>query len=87
MIWATRSVSRADSTPIRLANLRTASGSSAASSTASASSEIAPIGVFSSWLTLATKSRRICSIRRAAVWSSARTRIRPSSSGATCTVK
>ena len=64
MIWPTRSVSRADSTPIRPANLRTAVGSSAASSTASASSEIAPIGVFSSWLTLATKSRRVCSIRQ-----------------------
>ena len=63
MIWPTRSASRADSTPIRPAKRRTASGSSAASSTASASSEIAPIGVFSSWLTLATKSRRVASMR------------------------
>ena len=83
MIWATRSLSRADSTPIRPANLRTALGSSAASSTASASSEIAPIGVFSSWLTLATKSRRVVSTRRSAVRSSARTTISSSVSGAT----
>ena len=71
MIWEIRSVSRADSIPIRAANRRTAGGSSAASSTASASSDSAPIGVLSSWLTLATKSRRVCSIRRAAVSSSA----------------
>ena len=87
MIWATRSVSRADSIPIRPANRRTAGGSSAASSTASASSEIAPIGVLSSWLTLATKSRRVCSIRRAAVWSSARIRTCSSGSGATRAVR
>ena len=37
---------------------------------------MAPIGVFSSWLTLATKSRRVASTRRALVWSSASTRTR-----------
>ena len=36
-------------------------------STASASSDSAPTGVFSSWLTLATKSRRTASTRRASV--------------------
>src|SRR4030095_3085738 len=51
--------------PMRFANLRTAAGSSAASSTASASNEIAPIGVLSSWLMLATKARRGSPIRRA----------------------
>ena len=48
MIWEMRSVSRADSMPIRAAKRRTAGGSSAASSTASASRDSAPIGVLSS---------------------------------------
>ena len=41
-------------------------------STASASSAMPPTGVFSSWLTLATKSRRTSSTRRASVRSSTR---------------
>ena len=44
---------------MRLENRTTASGSSLASATASASRLSAPTGVLSSWLTLATKSRRI----------------------------
>ena len=48
-----------------------ASGSSAAWSSASASRLTAPIGVFSSWLMLATKSRRTSSSRCASVRSSA----------------
>ena len=62
MSW-TRAASRADSLCMRLANRRTASGSSADDSSASASSEMAPTGVFSSWETLATKSLRISSVR------------------------
>ena len=54
----TRNVSLAASCRIRPANRRTASSSSAASSIVSASSASAPTGVLSSWLTLATKSRR-----------------------------
>ena len=45
------------------ANRRTVSESSADASSASASSAIAPTGVLSSWLTLATKSRRVASMR------------------------
>ena len=45
-------------------------GRRCASSTASASSEMPPTGVLSSWLTLATKSRRTCSTRWASVRSS-----------------
>ena len=60
------------STFIRLANRATASGSSLASRTASASRAMPPTGVFSSWLTLATKSRRTSSTRRALVRSSTR---------------
>ncbi len=62
--------SRCPSCCIRLANRRTAVGSSAASCTASASRLSAPTGVFSSWLTLATKSRRTASSRRDSVTSS-----------------
>ena len=47
--------------------------SSVASSSASASSCSAPIGVFSSWLTLATKSRRTRATRCASVTSAAST--------------
>ena len=65
--------SRSDSCCIRPANRRTASGSSAASGSASASSDSAPTGVLSSWLTLATKSRRTASTRRASVRSSTST--------------
>ena len=54
---------RSLSVSIRLANRWTASGSSEASVTASASSRMAPTGVLSSWLTLATKSRRTASTR------------------------
>ena len=79
----TRWVSRSLSVSIRLANRCTASGSSAASCTASASSLIAPTGVFSSWLTLATKSRRTASTRRSRVRSSTRARTRREPSGAT----
>ena len=70
MICCTSRDSRSDSVSIRPANRRTASGSSAASRTASASSLIAPTGVFSSWETLATKSRRTVSTRRSRVRSS-----------------
>lgn len=73
----TRFVSRTDSYCIRPANRRTASGSSAAFSTVSASSHSAPTGVLSSWLTFATKSRRIASVRCMSVRSSASTRTRP----------
>ena len=55
---------------MRAAKRCTASGSSAAPSIASASSDSAPTGVFSSWPTLATKSRRTASMRRASVTSS-----------------
>ena len=44
-----------------------------------------PTGVFSSWLTLATKSRRISSTRRAWVWSSARISTCETAIGATRT--
>ena len=72
MICWTSRASRSLSVCIRPANRCTASGSSAASMTASESSWIAPTGVFSSWLTLATKSRRIDSTRRSRVRSSTR---------------
>ena len=72
MICCTRRVSRSLSVSIRPANRLTASGSSLASATASASSLIAPTGVLSSWLTLATKSRRTASTRRSRVRSSTR---------------
>ena len=85
-------MSRAASWRIRPANRRTASASSAASSIVSASSASAPTGVFSSWLTLATKSRRTSSTRCRSVWSSASTRTSPPpptvpDSGATRTAK
>ena len=51
--------SRPASAEIREANARTWAGSSAADSMASASRLTAPTGVLSSWLVLATKSRRI----------------------------
>ena len=70
MTCCTRRTSRSLSVSIRPANRSTASGSSEASCTASASSRIAPTGVLSSWLTLATKSRRIASTRRSRVRSS-----------------
>jgi hypothetical protein len=49
---------------MRSAKRREASGSSTASSSVSASSASAPTGVFSSWLTLATKSRRVRGLDR-----------------------
>ena len=55
--------------PVGLATTRSASGRATAGSSVaaivSASSPSAPIGVLSSWLTLATKSRRTLSTRRA----------------------
>lgn len=60
---ATMSPSRLASTSTFSANRRTVSESSADASSASASSAMAPTGVLSSWLTLATKSRRVASIR------------------------
>ena len=48
MIWTDQISEPSDSIPSRLANLRTAGGSSAASSTASASNAMAPMGVLSS---------------------------------------
>src|ERR1700761_1236132 len=88
----TRLVSRCASWRILLANRRTASGSSAASSIVSASSASAPTGVLSSWLVLATKSRLTSSTRRLSVWSSASTSTSPPPptappSGATRTAK
>ena len=62
--------SRFDSVTIFSANLCTVSGSSAEANSASASTPIAPTGVLSSWLTLATKSRRVASIRACSDWSS-----------------
>jgi hypothetical protein len=61
--------SRFDSTTIFSPNRRTLSGSSVEASNASASRAIAPTGVFNSWLTLATKSRRVASIRACSDWS------------------
>src|SRR6478736_3591147 len=71
-ISLTSRVRRSDSTLIRFAKRATASGSSCASSTASASRERPPTGVLSSWLTLARKSRRISSTRAALERSSTR---------------
>ncbi len=51
--------------------------------TASESRESAPTGVFSSWLTLATKSRRTASMRRASVRSSTSSSTSREPSGAT----
>ena len=70
MICCTSRASRSLSVCILPANRCTASGSSEASITASESRRIAPTGVLSSWLTLATKSRRIDSTRRSRVRSS-----------------
>ncbi len=61
-------------------NLRTCSSSSTASRTASASSASAPTGVFSSWLTLATKSRRVASSRTDSDSSEASTTVKLSTS-------
>ena len=82
----TMTVSRSLSITIRSEKRLTASGSSAASWTASASSRIAPTGVLSSWLTLATKSRRTSSTRRSRVRSSTRASTRREPRGATRTV-
>ena len=68
--WVMRA-RRSASLVSRLAKRRTWSGSSAAWSSASASRLTAPIGVFSSWLMLATKSRRTSSSRYDSVRSSA----------------
>ena len=83
MICCTSRLSRSLSMSIRPANRLTASGSSEASSTASDSSRMAPTGVLSSWLTLATKSRRTSSIRRSRVRSSTRASTSAMPSGAT----
>ena len=83
MISLTSRLSRDASTRIRSENRCTASGSSAASDTASASRISAPTGVFSSWLTLTVKSRRIASSRRSRVRSSTRTSTNWLPSGAT----
>ena len=61
--------SRLASTSTFSPNRRTVSGSSAEASSASASTAIAPTGVLSSWLTLATKSRRVASMRAYSEWS------------------
>lgn len=79
----TRLVSRLASICIRPAKRVIASGSSEASMTASESRESAPTGVLSSWLTLATKSRRTASMRRASVRSSTSSSTRREPSGAT----
>ena len=87
MICWTSLDSRSLSVSIRLAKRWTASGSSAASVMASASSRIAPTGVFSSWLTLATKSRRTASTRCSRVRSSTRASTSRAPSGATRAVR
>lgn len=79
----TRLVSRVASICMRPANRCTASGSSEASITASDSRDSAPTGVLSSWLTLATKSRRTASMRRASVRSSTSSSTSREPSGAT----
>ncbi len=83
MICCTSRESRSLSVSIRWANRSTASGSPLASATASASSLIAPTGVFSSWDTFATKSRRTASTRRSRVRSSTRASTSRELSGAT----
>ena len=83
MISLTSRPSRDASTRIRPEKRCTASGSSDASATASASTVRAPIGVFSSWLTLTTKSFRIASSRRSRVRSSTSTSTSWLPSGAT----
>ncbi len=75
----TSAPSRTDSDCSFPANRRTATGSSAASTVASANRPMAATGVLSSCETLATKSRRAASIRWAADSSVTDTRIRPSS--------
>ena len=65
----TMSPSRLASTSTFSPNRRTVSGSSAEDSRASASTAMAPTGVLSSWLTLATKSRLVASIRAYSEWS------------------
>ncbi len=70
---------RIDSACSLPANRRTATGSSAASTAASASRPIALTGVLSSCETLATKSRRAASSRCAADSSCPETKIRPPS--------
>ena len=85
MTSCTRWLSREASICMRSAKWRTWSGSSLAASTASASSDSAPTGVLSSWLTFATKSRRTTSTRRSSARSSMRTRIAPVPRGATRT--
>ncbi len=86
MTCCTSRVSRSLSSTIRSENRMTASGSSEASRTASDSRRMAPTGVFSSWLTLATKSRRTASTRRSRVRSSTSASTRREPSGATRTV-
>ena len=88
MMSCTSAASRPDSLCMRLANRRTASSSSAEDSSASASREMAPTGVFSSWDTLATKSLRISSVRVISVRSSASSRMysSPSMAARTCTM-
>ena len=83
MICWTSLPSRSDSVNIRSAKRRTASGSSAASCIASESRRIAPTGVFSSWETLATKSRRTSSTRFSRVRSSTSASTSREPSGAT----
>ena len=78
---------RSLSVRIRPAKRWTASGSSEASLTASASSRMAPTGVFSSWLTLATKSRRTSSTRFSRVRSSTSASTSRAPSGATRAVR
>ena len=68
---STRSDTRRASVPIRPVRRFATSGSTSPSN-ASASRLIAPSGVFSSWLTLATKSRRTASTRIRSVMSSKR---------------
>ena len=75
--WTSRDSRRA-STVIRSAKRRTEAGSSLDSLMASASRLKAPTGVLSSWLTLATKSRRTASTRCASVTSSRTMTISPS---------
>ncbi|CAB4701705.1 unannotated protein [freshwater metagenome] len=70
---------------MRSAKRRTCAASSLAASTASAKRASAPTGVFNSWLTLATKSRRTASTLRSSAKSSISTSSAPVPRAATRT--
>ena len=84
MIWLMSSANRAVSRWSRPEKRSTASGSSRAAANASDSTLMAPMGVFSSWEMLATKSRRTASTRRSPDSSTPRTSTRSFPRGRTC---